>query len=111
MRRRFGGCSRLLSRRGHTVTEAPSVREALARIERESFDVVLCDVTLGDESGLPRRAREPSVQSWRSGSFRPGAAGAASLHADQKLRVLAKPFTAADLQRVLAEVVASPQTL
>ena len=108
-----GLLARLLSRRGHTVIEAPSVPEALRLIESDSFDVVLCDLTLGDESGLDCLRRTQSIRPDLAQRFVfvTGAAGAASLQADQKLRVLAKPFTAADLERVLADVIAAPQAL
>ena len=74
---------------------------------------MLCDVTLGDESGLDCLRRTQSIRPELAQRFVfvTGAAGAASLQADQKLRVLAKPFTAADLERVLADVIAAPQAL
>jgi len=104
---------RLLARRGHTVVEASTVGEAAAFVEREAFDVVLCDMTLGSESGIDclkriERLRPELVQRF---VFVTGAAGAATIQAERKVRVLAKPFTAGDLDRLLAEILARPSLL
>jgi CheY-like chemotaxis protein len=52
----------LLTRRGHRVTIAATGREAVARLERESFDLVLMDVQMPDMGGYEAthliRARE-----------------------------------------------------
>jgi two-component system, sensor histidine kinase and response regulator len=54
--------SSLLERRGHTVTIAASGHEALAALERQSFDVVLMDVQMpgmgGFEATAAIRAKE-----------------------------------------------------
>jgi CheY-like chemotaxis protein len=44
--------SGLLTRRGHLVTIAPDGREALARLELESFDLVLMDLQMPVMGGL-----------------------------------------------------------
>ena len=43
--------SRLLLKRGHTVTTATSVKTALEQLQREEFDVLLSDIGLPDASG------------------------------------------------------------
>jgi two-component system NtrC family sensor kinase len=103
-----GLLSRLLARRGHTVAEASCVSDAMALIERDNVDLVLCDVTLGDESGVDcfRQTQAIKPDLARRFVFVTGDAGAMGLQADLRgVHVLAKPFTAADLDRVLAEVV------
>ena len=44
---------------GHTVIEAPSGSEALQKIESDSIDAILLDITLGDMEGMAvlRRVR------------------------------------------------------
>jgi len=103
-----GLLSRLLARRGHTVAEAACVSDAMALIDRGNVDLVLCDVTLGDESGVDcfrqTQALKPDLA--QRFVFVTGDAGAMGLQPDlRNVQVLAKPFTAADLDRVLAEVV------
>jgi DNA-binding NtrC family response regulator len=44
--------SRLLEEEGHDVTTAGSVSEGLDCLQRDTFDVVLSDILLGDEKGL-----------------------------------------------------------
>jgi len=46
-----------LERRGHTVVVAATGREALAALQRESFDVVLMDVEMPDMDGFAVTAR------------------------------------------------------
>jgi len=43
---------RLLTKRGHTVVVASNGREALATLEKESFDLVLMDVQMPELSGF-----------------------------------------------------------
>jgi CheY-like chemotaxis protein len=47
---------KLLTRRGHTVTLAHNGREALAALERDTFDVVLMDVQMPEMSGVEATA-------------------------------------------------------
>jgi DNA-binding response OmpR family regulator len=44
--------SRRLERQGHTVATAPSGREALDRLQREEFDLVLLDVMMPEMNGF-----------------------------------------------------------
>jgi two-component system chemotaxis response regulator CheY len=37
---------------GHTVSEAANVDEALVQIEKERFDLIICDVNMPGKSGL-----------------------------------------------------------
>jgi two-component system, sensor histidine kinase and response regulator len=43
---------RLLQKRGHSTVAAASGREALAALEKETFDVVLMDVQMPDMDGF-----------------------------------------------------------
>lgn len=53
---------RLLEKRGHAVSVAGNGHEAVAALERQSFDVVLMDVQMPETDGLEAtaaiRARE-----------------------------------------------------
>jgi len=97
--------SRLLQRREYEVTEAASYAEVKALAPGLSFDVVLCDVRLGDGNGGDclrlLRSSQPDVA--RRFVFITGdAAGVAEMGGGaEDLPVLAKPFTKADLDRVL----------
>ena len=50
---------RLLEKRGHAVTVAGNGHEALAALERQSFDVVLMDVQMPEMDGLEATAVHP----------------------------------------------------
>ena len=98
---------RLLTRRGVEVVEAGSLKDAVLFVERGPFDLVLCDVTLGDGSGIEcfRQVRTLRPELARRFVFVTGDAGSIWEQADlASVPVLAKPFTAADLNRVLADV-------
>jgi CheY-like chemotaxis protein len=45
-------CQRLLVSHGHFVVRAAAAASALAAAEREAFDLLLCDLSLPDGSGL-----------------------------------------------------------
>ena len=70
---------------------------------------MICDVRC--RSGLDSIGARERCTAMAPGSSSSPATRAPRRSADETLQVLAKPFTAADLERVLAEVVASPQTL
>jgi PAS domain S-box-containing protein len=85
---------------GHTVIEAYSAREALARIEQEKVDLVITD------QAMPQMTGAQLAEALRSS--RPGlpviiATGYAELPADAGLGLvmLSKPFSEADLKRVV----------
>ncbi len=96
--------ARLLARRGFQAVEVASVADGIAHVETSNFALVLCDVALGDDTGvafyLHVRASRPELAPHFV--FVTGDAG--SLPPDPRLAavpVLSKPFTAADLDRVL----------
>ena len=98
---------RLLTRRGFEVVEASTIGEATSLIEQRSLDLVLCDVALGDGSGIDcfRRTRTLRPELSRRFVFVTGDAGAVWDDAELVgVPVLAKPFTAADLDRMLGHV-------
>jgi PAS domain S-box-containing protein len=103
-----GLLARLLERRGYQVTEASSLSEAKAFGDSRTFDLVLCDVRLGDGNGgeclRHIRASQPGLG--RRFVFVTGDIGALQ-DAEREfgdLPVLTKPFTATDLDRVLGDV-------
>lgn len=44
--------SSILNKAGHRIIEAASLTEALACIDNERFDLILCDIFLGGENGI-----------------------------------------------------------
>jgi PAS domain S-box-containing protein len=100
---------RLLTRRGYDVAEAASLADGTRAATARSFDLILCDVRLGDGSGVDclrtLRALQPEVD--RKFVFVTGDAGQIGDASDLgEVAVLTKPFTAADLDRVLEAVFA-----
>ena len=99
--------ARLLERRGFEVCEAHSGETALAIAESAPVSLVLCDVTLPGMSGshLYRELtiRDPKIA--RSFVFITGDRSKVRFDGDVNgLPVLEKPFTAADLDAVLARI-------
>jgi two-component system NtrC family sensor kinase len=99
--------ARLLERRGFEVGEADSGEVALAIAESTPVALVLCDVSLPGMSGshLYRELtiRDPKIA--RSFIFITGDRSKGHVDEDVKgLPVLEKPFTAADLNAVLAQI-------
>jgi PAS domain S-box-containing protein len=99
--------ARLLERHGFEVCEAHSGEAALAIAESAPVSLVLCDVSLPGMSGshLYRELsiRDPKIA--RSFIFITG--DRSKVHVDEDVRglpVLEKPFTAADLNAVLAQI-------
>jgi two-component system NtrC family sensor kinase len=102
--------TRLLNRREYDVAEASSCAEAKAYADARTFDLVLCDVRLGDGNGgdCLRHIREAQPDLGRRFIFVTGDIGALDNGTDEfgDVVVLAKPFTATDLDRVLGDVEA-----
>jgi signal transduction histidine kinase len=98
----------MLEREGHAVTQAASGEEALEHLEAGSFDLVISDVGMGAgingwELGRQVRARFPGVRfalatGWGA-QIDPAEARAIGVEA-----IIAKPYRAADLQRLSAGV-------
>jgi PAS domain S-box-containing protein len=96
--------TRLLDRRGFAVAQAPTAAEG-RRLMQQPFDLVLCDVKLSDGSGidcyhyLRHKGSSPSTRF----VFITGDTGAVEdVPETAGVAVLAKPFTASDLDRLLA---------
>jgi CheY-like chemotaxis protein len=96
----------LLRPRGHRVTTAISAKETLARLAAEAFDIVLSDVGMGAgmngwEFGERVRGQWPHIHfvlatGWGA-AIDPAEARAKGIAA-----VLAKPYSAAELDAVIA---------
>jgi two-component system NtrC family sensor kinase len=99
---------RLLRRRDFEVWEASSCDEAKTLGDRTAFDLVLCDVRLRDGNGADCLRHLLAAQPGLSRRFVFVTGDIAAL--DDAARefgdvpVLTKPFTASDLDRVLADV-------
>jgi DNA-binding NtrC family response regulator len=104
--------ARLVGRRDYQIVETSSCTEAKAACAAQTFDLVLCDVRLSDGNGgdVLRCLRERQPELGRRFVFVTGDIGAVTAtereYAD--MPVLTKPFTASDLDQLLAslEVVA-----
>jgi two-component system NtrC family sensor kinase len=98
--------ARLLDRRGFAIAQAPSVAEA-RRMMQQPFDLVLCDVKLSDGSGIDcyHYLRHKGAASSTRFVFITGdAAAIEDMPEAAAVAVLAKPFTASDLDRLLASM-------
>jgi DNA-binding NtrC family response regulator len=103
---------RVLKSHGLTATLAATAGAAIEILGGERFDLVLCDLALGGESGLTvlehlrgRADQTPFVLiSGYSGAERTGAEQDPRIAA-----VLLKPFDAGALGRVLRDVIRSPR--
>jgi CheY-like chemotaxis protein len=110
-------CQRLMASRGHFVIRAASVASALATVERESFDLFICDLSLPDGSGLDLLPRlRACCMPLRSGTAVPAIAISGSVCEDDVAQCLAvgfaahvaKPFDADRLFAVIAQITAQP---
>ena len=103
-------CQRLLVSHGHFVVRAAGAASALAAAEREKFDLVVCDLSLPDGSGLDLL---PQLRSCSSSPDIPAIAISGSVYEDDIARCLAagfsahvaKPFDEDRLLAVIAEVM------
>ena len=87
-------CQRLLSSHGHLVVRVASLNSAIAAAERDTFDVVVCDLNLPDGSGLDLLPRIRSRFSNATGDGRlPAIAVSGRVYEDDIARSLAAGFT------------------
>ncbi len=105
---------RLLEKNGHSVVVSCNGKEALAAIERESFDVVLMDVQMPEMDGFEAVARIRASESPHSPRL-PILAMTAHAMAGDRERCLAagmdgyvsKPVQTAELLQAIADVTAA----
>jgi PAS domain S-box-containing protein len=99
---------RLLARRGYEVAEATTVDEALALVASFKPGLVICDVRMPDGGGvaLHRRVRAAFAEDSPGFIFITGDMGAMLSLGDETPHVamLAKPFTASDLDALLVQI-------
>lgn len=102
---RIGTTMRILLHQ-HQVHTALSGAEAMAALEKQSFDVILCDLLLPDMWGKDLATRAPELEERMV--FMTGGAMTdemadflAALPAERRLM---KPFSSADLQAILRQV-------
>ncbi len=101
--------AKMLGAQGHTIVSATSGEEALERLAREPFDLVLSDLGLGSgmngwELAAQVRAHYPGVRFCLATGWgtQIDAAEAAARGVEA---VVAKPYRLTDLQRVVAELL------
>jgi CheY-like chemotaxis protein len=103
-------CQRLLVSHGHFVVRAAGAASALAAAERETFDLLVCDLSLPDGSGFELL---PRLRSCSKSREVPAIAISGSVYEDDIARCLtagfsahvAKPFDEDGLLAVIAEVM------
>jgi CheY-like chemotaxis protein len=105
----------ILTSAQHWVETAASGREALTHLERQHYDVVLTDIRMPDMDGLT--LFEEIKRRWpeRAGRvvFVTGDTLSEALREltdSGRCAILEKPFAPADVRRVVAEVVTTPET-
>jgi two-component system, sensor histidine kinase and response regulator len=103
---------RMLEKAGHTVTVAENGREALAALERETFDVVLMDVQMPEMSGFEATAAIRAREQQTGGHLPVVALTAHAMKGDRERCLeagmdayVAKPVRAAELLQVIADLV------
>jgi signal transduction histidine kinase len=95
----------LLSDRNYRVITVSSAEEALDLTARARFDLVLCDVRIRGMNGLELYRRIQSrIQSFVFLTGDSFGADIRELFSEPKQAVLSKPFTAADVERLLNEI-------
>jgi CheY-like chemotaxis protein/anti-sigma regulatory factor (Ser/Thr protein kinase) len=105
-------CQRLLVSHGHFVVRAAGAASALAAAEREKFDLVVCDLSLPDGTGLELLPRLRSCADSPQADI-PAIAISGSVYEDDIARCLAvgfsahvaKPFDEDGLLAVIAQVM------
>ncbi|MFL6603108.1 MAG: ATP-binding protein [Steroidobacteraceae bacterium] len=106
-------CQRLLVSHGHFVIRAAGAVSALAAAEREKFDLLICDLSLPDGSGIELLPQLRACSSFPEGRI-PAIAISGSVYEDDIARCLtvgfsahvAKPFDEDRLRGVIAQVMA-----
>jgi len=95
----------LLSDRSYRVITVSSAEEALDLAARARFDLVLCDVRIRGMNGLEVYRRvQARIQSFVFLTGDSFGADMRELFTEPNQAVLAKPFTAADVERLLDEI-------
>jgi signal transduction histidine kinase/CheY-like chemotaxis protein len=95
----------LLSDRKYRVITVASAEEALDLAERARFDLVLCDVRMRGMSGIELYRRlQTRIQSFVFLTGDTFSADMREMFSEPNQAVLAKPFTAADVERLLDEI-------
>ncbi len=103
-----------LTRRGHTVAEAVNAAQALAHLRSQSFDLVVLDIKLPDETGwavLTQVAADTALQF--NSPVLVMTASIADAHIDLEgypmvVEVLVKPFSAAKLLAAIERALRAP---
>ena len=93
------------------VTEVGSAQQAIAKLNEQEFDVLVCDIEMPDENGYSLIQKIRSGQPRRGGNI-PAVAVTAYGSVDDRIRVLAagfqmhvpKPVDPAELVAVVASV-------
>jgi CheY-like chemotaxis protein len=105
---------RLLEKSGHIVYVAANGKEALALFHREQVDVVLMDLQMPEMDGFQATAAIRDFEQVRGGHVPIVALTAHALIGDREHCLLsgmdgylAKPYSGEDLNRVLAEMIAT----
>jgi PAS domain S-box-containing protein len=101
---------RLLEKRGHSVVVAANGREALAALEKESYDLVLMDIQMPEMNGMEATAQIREKEKL-TGEHQPVVALTAhAMKGDQELCLaggmdgyLAKPIRALELDQLLGQ--------
>jgi len=100
--------TRLLEKRGHRVVVAANGREALAALEKESYDLVLMDIQMPEMNGMEATARIRENEKLTGGHQPIVALTAHAMKGDQELCLaggmdgyLTKPVRAQELDQIL----------
>jgi two-component system, sensor histidine kinase and response regulator len=104
--------TRLLEKRGHRVVLAADGHEALAALEKHSYDLVLMDIQMPEMNGMEATARIREKEKITGGHQPIVALTAHAMKGDQELCLaggmdgyLAKPIRAEELDQILNRYV------